>query len=204
MGVSPCYLSTLPAMEAPADWLPQHIHHSPFRKPCLCGGKASGWRHCSKWKQRGRQVNEHLKRWREDQDGFGEAGEKQESCGLGGPLCLQRVCCPELERDWGPGFWFVHLFKPRSDRIWTGRVGDGCERTDMGLLLFLWMKEGCNIIDDHFKCSLQGCSSEDWRWRSGRNVLELHVCGFGVLGGWWYHWHTNQREKDDFRLGWSL
>lgn len=66
------------------------------------------------------------------------------------------------------------------------RAGNGCERTDMGLLFFLWMREGYNIIDDHFKFSLQDCSSEDWGW-SERNVLELHVCGFGVLGGWWYH-----------------
>lgn len=68
-------------------------------------------------------MNGHLRRWRKDQGGFGEAGEKQESCGLGGPLCLQRVCCPELHRDWGPGFWFVHLSEPRSDRIGMGRVG---------------------------------------------------------------------------------
>ena len=65
----------------------------------------------------------------------------------------------------------------------VGRVGNGCERPDRGVLLFLWMRERCSG-DGHFKFNSQGCSSKDWR---GRNVVEPHVCGFGVLGGLWYH-----------------
>lgn len=38
------------------------------------------------------------------------------------------------------------------------------------------MREGCHT-DGLFKFSLQGHSSGAWRRRSGRNVLELHVCG---------------------------
>lgn len=58
----------------------------------------------------------------------------------------------------------------------VGRAEDRCKRTDVGLLLFLWMREG-RSTDGHFKFSLQGHSSGAWRWRSGRNVLELRVCG---------------------------
>ena len=43
-----------------------------------------------------------------------------------------------------------------------GRAGDGRESADVGSLLFLWLREGCDIIDDHFKCTFQG-SSVDWR-----------------------------------------
>lgn len=187
---------------------------------CLCGGKASGRRYLH-------ILDVNLVREEEEtriaqlRGGWVRAGVGTHA-GMG--LCslhqgssriamVQEGSCAHREfvvpdcTETGCNF-LVSFFPHTFDRMWTrrsmvGRVGHGGERTDMGLLLFLWTREGYSS-DGRFKFSLQGCFSEDWRWRSGRNVLELHVCGFGVLGGSWYHWHTNQRERDDFSLGWSL
>lgn len=142
---STLYLSVLPAMEAPADSDYSLNTYTAVLFPMSLWREGIRWRHRPKQNQRGRHMNRHLRRWRGDWHGFGEAGEKLESCGFRRALCLQKVCCPELHRDWDPGFWFVHLFKPRFDRIWMrgsmmGRAGDGCERTDTGLLLCGWRR----------------------------------------------------------------
>lgn len=144
----------------------------------VCGSKASEWRFHPKQKQRagtrGGRVSAEM------------SHHSLVSRGAAGGLRFRRVLVPAggllswTAQRLGPTNLSGVVFELSCDGVWTRRsvVGSarGTCRTDRGRLLFLWKRDGCTT-DGRLKFSLRGCPSEARRWGSGRNVLELRVCG---------------------------